>query len=428
MNRITSLTRRDIIEALTLGFDIDMLFDSHHYSFCFWGRMTTVEFLNRLYPLKELPSLDSRYKNAEEDISVHTMLNPNDYPDNWLFVDERFPLKCGSDEDLLSFLCEIFHPEVRNENIDWQTCLNKLNSLLREDGYELYPKGHISGRDVYGWRDLTAKRFYRLKENEITYFLQLFNRGGYVLNFSTPEFDSFTKKIVNIGLCSRYGLSKGKSLECFINDGTEEEVVRLFRALLDYYEAQPDYINEINGTDSKGALYKKCKDVLDRLPKESEILVEHAEELKVRFSSDFLSAEIDLMYKMQKENPTEAIGKAKELIESCCETILEQNGVTPNRDWKLNNLVDETMKLLEITPKHIPDTAKEANAIKAILGSLKGIASQIAIIRNAYGSGHGKSASYKGLQERHAKLAIGSSVTLVNFLWDSFERKNSIRN
>ena len=298
---------------------------------------------------------------------------------------------------------------------------------MREDGYELYPKGQISGRDVYGWRDLTAERFHRLKENEITYFLYLFNRGGYVLNFSTPEFDNFTKKIVNIGLCSRYGLSKGKSLECFINDGTEEEVIRLFRALLDYYETQPDYINEINGTDSKGTLYKKCKDILDRLPKESEILVEHAEELKVRFSSDYLSAEIDLMYKMQKENPTEAIGKAKELIESCCETILEQSGITPNKDWKLNNLVDETMKLLEITPKHIPDTAKEANAIKAILGSLKGIASQIAIIRNAYGSGHGKSASYKGLQERHAKLAIGSSVTLVNFLWDSFERKNSVK-
>lgn len=427
MNRITSLTRRDIIEALTLGFDIDMVFDSYHYAFCFWGRMTTVEFLNRLYPLKELPSLDSRYKNAEEDISAHTILNPDDYPENWLFIDERFPLKNGNDEGLLSFLCEIFHPEVRNDNIDWQTCLNKLNSLLREDGYELYPKGQMSGRDVYGWRDLTAKRFHRLKENEITYFLQLFNRGGYVLNFSTPEFDSFTKKIVNIGLCSRYGLSKGKSLECFINDGSEDEVVRLFRALLDYYEIQPDYINEINGIDSKGTLYKKCKDILDRLPKESEILVEHAEELKVRFSSDYLSAEIDLMYKMQKENPTEAIGKAKELIESCCETIPEQNGITPNKDWKLNNLVDETMKLLEITPKHIPDTAKEANAIKAILGSLKGIASQIAIIRNAYGSGHGKSASYKGLQERHAKLAIGSSVTLVNFLWDSFERKNNVK-
>ena len=81
------------------------------------------------------------------------------------------------------------------------------------------------------------------------------------------------------------------------------------------------------------------------------------------------------------------------------------------------------MKLLEITPEHIPVTAKEATSIKAILGSLRGIATHIAVIRNAYGSGHGKSASYKGLEERHAKLAIGSSITLVNFLWDSYGRQ-----
>ena len=427
MNRITNLTRRDIIEVLTLGFDIDMLFDSYHYVFYFWGRMTTVELLNRLYPLKELPSLDSRYKNAEEDINVHTIVNPNDYPDNWLFVDERFPLKNGSDEDLLSFLREIFHPEVRNDNIDWQTCLNKLNSLLREDGYELYPNGQISGRDVYGWRDLKAKRFNRFRNEEITMFLQLFNRGGYVLNFSTPSFDNFTHDVVGISLCARYNLSKGKSLEQFVNDGTEEEVIKLFNALMNYYEVQPDYVSEVKGDGSFHVLYLKCKEILKRVSQDTVILVEHAEGLKRKFSNEYLNQEIDLMYKMQKTNPTEAIGKAKELIESCCKTILEQKGIAINSKWDVGNLVDETMKLLEITPKHIPDTAKEATAIKAILGSLKGIASQIAIIRNAYGSGHGKSASYKGLQERHAKLAIGSSVTLVNFLWDSFERKNSVK-
>ena len=116
--------------------------------------------------------------------------------------------------------------------------------------------------------------------------------------------------------------------------------------------------------------------------------------------------------------------KAKELIESCCKTILEENKITIESKWNINNLVDETTKLLEITPKHISDTTKEAEAIKAILGNLKGIASNIAIIRNAYGSGHGKSASYEGLQERHAKLAIGSCITLVNFLWDSYKRRN----
>ena len=64
MNRITNLTRRDIVEVLTMGFNIDYLFESNHYSFYFWGRMTTVDFLNRLYSLKDMPSLDSRYKNA----------------------------------------------------------------------------------------------------------------------------------------------------------------------------------------------------------------------------------------------------------------------------------------------------------------------------------------------------------------------------
>ena len=424
MKRITNLTRRDIKDTLVSGFDYDFGLSFVHYSFSFWGRLNTVEFMNRLYPLKELPSTDSRYKNAESDIWVHTVTNPLDYPEDWPFSDDRFPLANGSDEELLNFLCEIFHPEVRDERSDWRIFYERINALLRADNYELYPKDQISGRDVYGWRDLTANHFYRLKNEEVSLLLKLFNRGGYVLNFSTPSFDSFTSMVVGIALCARYNNSKGKSLEQFVNDGTEDEVIKLFNALMNYYEAQPEYVNEIsNKEDPFHPLYLKCKVILKRISERSVILVEQAEELKKKFSSDYLNQEIDLMYQMQKDNPTEAIGKAKELIESCCETILEKKGITPDKDWKLNQLVDETMKLLEITPKHIPDTAKEAVAIKGILGSLKGIATQIAIIRNAYGSGHGKSASYKGLQERHAKLAIGSSVTLVNFLWDSFERK-----
>lgn len=40
-------------------------------------------------------------------------------------------------------------------------------------------------------------------------FLRLFNRGGYVLNFTTDSFDTFTKSSVGVALCARYGLSKG---------------------------------------------------------------------------------------------------------------------------------------------------------------------------------------------------------------------------
>lgn len=425
MERITGVTRRDIFDIFINGIDEWFGFETLHYDYVFWGRMTTVEFLNRLYPLKNMPSYDSRYSNAEEDIYIHTITNPYDYPEGWLFNDDRFGLKKGDDEHLLAFLCEVFHPEVRNDKGHWQMFYDRINNLLRADKYEMYPKDQISGRDVYGWRDLTVNSLKILKVADISLLLQLFNKGGYVLDFSTDRFDDFTKNVVGVALCARYGLSKGKSLEQFVKDGTEQDVIKLFNALIDHNESLPEYVRKIKGIDVNNDTYLKCKDILRKVSTESSILIEHAEELKKKFSSEYLNQEIDLMYKMQKDNPTEAIGKAKELIESCCVTIMEHYDLIPDKEWKLNNYVDETMKLLKITPEHIPDTTKEAKAIKALLGSLKGIATNIAIIRTAYGSGHGKSASYKGLQERHAKLAIGSSVTLVNFLWDSFERKNS---
>lgn len=269
-------------------------------------------------------------------------------------------------------------------------------------------------------------------------FLKLFNRGGYVLDFSTADFDTFTMESVGVALCSHYGLSKGKSLNAFINESTDDKSNKLLLDLLNYYELHyPNFEKERDGindpysygtpNDVYGKYYAKCKEIAQRISS-NQFSAFAAKSVEEAFSSEYINKQMSIMLENQSTNPTEAIGKAKELIESCCETILERNGITPNKDWKLNQLVDETMKLLEITPKHIPDTAKEATAIKAILGSLRGIATNIAIIRNAYGSGHGKSASYKELQERHAKLAIGSSVTLVNFLWDSFERKNSVRN
>ena len=269
-------------------------------------------------------------------------------------------------------------------------------------------------------------------------FLKLFNRGGYVLDFSTADFDTFTMESVGVALCSHYGLSKGKSLNAFINESTDDKSNKLLLDLLNYYELHyPNFEKERDGindpysygtpNDVYGKYYAKCKEIAQRISS-NQFSAFAAKSVEEAFSSEYINKQMSIMLENQSTNSTEAIGKAKELIESCCETILERNGITPNKDWKLNQLVDETMKLLEITPKHIPDTAKEATAIKAILGSLRGIATNIAIIRNAYGSGHGKSASYKGLQERHAKLAIGSSVTLVNFLWDSFERKNSVRN
>lgn len=251
--------------------------------------------------------------------------------------------------------------------------------------------------------------------------VKLFNRGGYVLNFSTPDFDAFTLDSVGEALCEKYGMSKGRSLNAYINEARDSETTKLLIDLFEYYEFA--FSKEIESNSEYASIYRRCKPVVERVRTLLSNSTLPVETLKDKFSNEYISSQIDLMVRMQSENPTEAIGKSKELIESCCKTILENNNVTLDKKWDITRLVDETVKLLKITPRDIPDSAPEAIAIKGLLQNLKVISQNIATIRNAYGSGHGKSASYKGLEERHAKLAVGSSITLVNFLWDSHEKQ-----
>lgn len=151
MNRITEITKRDIMELFKNGLEIDEFFEIKPITYHYFGRLEEIDFLKRIYDLEKMPSHDSRSENAEIDIWKHTV-NNDDYPPCWVFEDERFQLQNGSDEIYLKFICEIFHPAVRNEKGYWKEFLTETNKFLKNDGYELYPDKKISNRDAYAWR------------------------------------------------------------------------------------------------------------------------------------------------------------------------------------------------------------------------------------------------------------------------------------
>lgn len=111
--------------------------------------------MKRLYNLADWESRDSRVDNAEEEIIMH--IHNGDYPDDWIFEDERFQLFDGEDNILLNSICEVFHPEVRDENGVWERYLERINALLKEDGYEIVATSKLSGRDVFSWRTYIKK-------------------------------------------------------------------------------------------------------------------------------------------------------------------------------------------------------------------------------------------------------------------------------
>jgi hypothetical protein len=264
-----------------------------------------------------------------------------------------------------------------------------------------------------------------MKPTERGLFLSLFNRGGYVLDFTTDGFNAFTMQSVGVALCQRYGMSKGKSLTCFVNEADEEQVTKLLSDLFDYYEAH--YGREIDAEkDDWGnpneyrKCYVKCKPIIERERSGTAVQIQRSD-LEQHFTSEYMRSQIDMLFKTRETNPTEAIGKSKELIESCCKTILEENGESYEKGWTVSELVKATTKCLDITADSINEDQPAGDTIKKILHSLAAIAGGIAELRNPYGSGHGKSDSYQGLSARHAKLAVGSSVTLVEYLWDALQ-------
>lgn len=266
----------------------------------------------------------------------------------------------------------------------------------------------------------------RLTDLEVGTFVALFNRNGYVLNFSSNDFDVFTMRSVGIPLCQKYQLSKGKSLMTFLQEASEEQKIKLLSDLLEYYEQSSafsyEWFDEENDESQYKKLHTECRTIIDR-KKNSATVVASTNVLKEKFSSEYMSQQINLMVEMQEKSPTDAIGKAKELIESCCKTILDERGIKWDKEWDVNKLSGQTMLCLGLMPEKVDSQHPAANTAKALLGNLQQVAIRMAELRNPYGSGHGKSASFQSLPSRYARLAVGASVAMVRFLWDTHEEK-----
>lgn len=144
MSEITEVTRRAIVDYITVGV--------RNWA----GRLEEADFLARIYDLRKIPSNDGRFKDAHGDIWQHRT-NNNDWPNEWVFTDERFNLLWGPDDDFLRFLCETVHPAVIGDIDTAHEMVIEYNKHLKEDSWELFKKAEISGRPVFGARKIGTR-------------------------------------------------------------------------------------------------------------------------------------------------------------------------------------------------------------------------------------------------------------------------------
>lgn len=135
----------------------------------------------------------------------------------------------------------------------------------------------------------------------------------------------------------------------------------------------------------------------------------------------YIMRQITRMESSIDAEPDLAIGTAKELVETVCRTVLGQRRVDAPTTLDLAQLVKMTTKELKLTPSDIPDEDAAAESLRRLLGNLGAITQSLAEIRNKFGTGHGKAADAKGLEARHAKLAVGAASTLALFLQETHQ-------
>ena len=93
-----------------------------------------------------------------------------------------------------------------------------------------------------------------------------------------------------------------------------------------------------------------------------------------------------------------------------------KRGVEINKSDDLGDLTKKLTKELKLVPENITEETKGSETIRLILRNLTQLTSNLARLRNLYGSGHGRDGQYRGLQPRHARLAVASAVAFIDFI------------
>jgi len=141
-------------------------------------------------------------------------------------------------------------------------------------------------------------------------------------------------------------------------------------------------------------------------------------------NASWMQKEIERLVNAVDGDPALAIGTAKELVESCCKSILDRRGVTIPTKADLPKLTKMVTLELKLVPEGISDKAKGSNTIRLLLRNLSVQTQYLAELRGLYGSGHGRDGKHRGLEPRHARLAVGAAVTFIDFITETYQKQS----
>ena len=172
----------------------------------------------------------------------------------------------------------------------------------------------------------------------------------------------------------------------------------------------------INFVNPKRWLEKHDKKLFDQIYGSGIISVENIEESADILDVSELNRHSERIQKSLNDDPEQAIGSTKELLESVFKAILGKHGYDSGND-DLPKLWAQVRKKLNLNPSDNKMPGYEA--YKKMLGSLNQIVDSICEIRGIHGTGHGR-AKTKEPDKVEAKLVVNSGITLATYVLEKY--------
>lgn len=133
--------------------------------------------------------------------------------------------------------------------------------------------------------------------------------------------------------------------------------------------------------------------------------------------SEYVLSKVSLMKSMVKTNTDLALGSAKELLEIVCKSILSEKKISYTDDMTLSKLFKETINSVGILESSSASNKEQADrSIRQILSGLNSVIQGVSELRNGYGSGHGKEASFKRLEPQYVEFVVSIVSNIVVFI------------
>lgn len=151
------------------------------------------------------------------------------------------------------------------------------------------------------------------------------------------------------------------------------------------------------------------------------VSLEHVEEAAKKLDVLELNKHAARIRRGIREDPEQAIGSAKELLETVLKVILNIEGSTKE---DMPKLLKAALKRLGLDSKAIGKAIPGGDTIKRTINNLGQIVIGVAEIRNLYGTGHGRLRA-KELEIAHARLVVNAAVSTATFLLEVSKEYNA---